>query len=114
MDRISDNNNLVPAFQSFESFNLATSYVTDDYFGMMDETEGDLVSSDKQDVATGRFAVTTLSEAQDVVNKTLTYYAESSFGDWRNTVTFVADDPDEPNEFIPVSYTHLTLPTKIV
>jgi len=99
-DRISDNNNLVPAFQSFESFNLATSYVTDDYFGMMDETEGDLVSSDKQDVATGRFAVTTLSEAQDVVNKTLKYYAESSFGDWRNTVTFVADDPDEPNEFI--------------
>ena len=99
-DRISDNNNIVPAFQSFESFNLATSYVTDDYFGMMDDSEGDLGSSDKQDVATGRFAVTTLSEAQDAVNKTLNYYAENSFGDWRNTVTFVADDPDEPNEFI--------------
>ncbi len=99
-DRISDNNNIVPAFQSFESFNLATSYVTDDYFGMMDDSEGDLGSADKQDVATGRFAVTTLSEAQDAVNKTLNYYAVNSFGDWRNTVTFVADDPDEPNEFI--------------
>ncbi|MGA9271519.1 MAG: type IX secretion system sortase PorU [Lutimonas sp.] len=99
-DRISDNNNIVPAFQSFESFNLATSYVTDDYFGMMDDTEGELVSSDKQDVATGRFVVTTLSEAREAVNKTLQYYSESSFGDWRNTVTFVADDPDEPNEFI--------------
>ena len=41
-DRITDNNNIVPAFQSYESFNLATGYVTDDYFGMMDENEGEL------------------------------------------------------------------------
>jgi hypothetical protein len=99
-DRITGNNNVVPAFQSYESFNLATSYVTDDYFGMMDEGEGELGSADMQDVATGRFPVTTLSEARDAVNKTLQYYAENSFGDWRNTVTFVADDPDEPNEFV--------------
>jgi hypothetical protein len=99
-DRISNNTNIVPAFQSFESFNLVTSYVTDDYFGMLDENEGELLSSDKQDVATGRFPVSSVLEAKQMVDKTLNYYKTSSFGDWRNSVTLVADDPDAPSEFI--------------
>ncbi len=99
-DRITDNNNIVPAFQSYESFNLATAYVTDDYFGMMDDNEGTLGSADMQDVAMGRYPVTSLKEARDLVDKTLNYYASASLGSWRNTVTFVADDPDNSGEFI--------------
>jgi len=99
-DRITNNNNIVPAFQSFESFNLVTSYVTDDYFGLMDDNEGDLTSIDLQDVATGRFPVSSLLEAKEAVDKTLNYYQTNSFGDWRNTVSFVADDPDKANEFV--------------
>lgn len=99
-DRITDNNNIVPAFQSFESFNLVTSYVTDDYFGFMDDNEGGLSGSDLQDVATGRFPVTTTQEAIETIDKTLNYYHSNSYGDWRNSLTFVADDPDEPSEFI--------------
>ena len=99
-DRITNNNNIVPAFQSFESFNLVTSYVTDDYFGLMGENEGDLTSNNLQDVATGRFPVTSLLEAKEALDKTLNYYYTNSFGDWRNTITFVADDPDKANEFV--------------
>ena len=99
-DRITNNNNIIPAFQSYESFNLVTSFVTDDYFGIMDDEEGELKSFDLQDVATGRYPVTTLFEAKEAVNKTLNYYNFTSFGDWRNTVTFVADDPDKPSEFV--------------
>jgi len=99
-DRITNNNNIVPAFQSFESFNLVTSYVTDDYFGLMDDNEGLLTSFDMQDVATGRFPVTTILEAQQTIDKALSYYSSTSFGDWRNNVTFVADDPDKASEFI--------------
>ena len=99
-DRINENNNIVPAFQSYESFNLVTSYVTDDYFGMMDEDEGLLTNSDLQDVVTGRYPVSTLHEAAESVDKTLSYYDASALGSWRNTITFVADDPDTPNEFI--------------
>ena len=99
-DRITDNNNIVPAFQSFESFNLVTSYVTDDYFGFMDGNEGELTSSDLQDVATGRFPITTIQEAKETIDKTLNYYHTNSFGDWRNNITFVADDPDVASEFI--------------
>ncbi len=99
-DRVTDNNNIVPAFQSHESFNLARGFVTDDYFGMMDEDEGDLTFDDQIDVATGRYPVTSTIEAREMVDKTLLYYNNSSFGDWRNIITLVADDPDKPSEFI--------------
>ncbi len=99
-NRIVGNNNVIPAFESFESFNLATSYVTDDYFGMMDDTDGELRTTDLQDVATGRFPITTIADAKVAVDKVLDYYATSSFGDWRNKITVIADDPDDPGEFV--------------
>ena len=99
-DRINSNNNIVPAFQSFESFDLARSYVTDDYYGMMDLNEGELNTNDKQDVATGRFPITSLTEAKITVDKTLNYYAATSLGDWRNKIAVVADDPDAASEFV--------------
>ena len=99
-DRISSNNNIVPAFQSFESFDLARSYVTDDYYGMMDDSEGTLVVTDQQDVATGRFPVTTVTEAIETVDKILSYYGNTSFGDWRNKIAVIADDPDTAGEFV--------------
>ncbi len=99
-DRINDNTNIIPAFQSFESFDLARSYVTDDYYGMMDDDEGELKNSDLQDVVTGRFPIKTFNEAQATVDKTLNYYAATSFGDWRNSITLVADDPDVASEFV--------------
>ena len=99
-NRITNNNNIVPAFQSFESFNLARGYVTDDYFGMMDDNEGNLIFSDQQDVATGRFPITTVFEAKNAVDKTLSYYDNTSYGDWRNLITVIADDPDKPGEFV--------------
>jgi len=98
-DRINNNNNIVPAVQSFQSYNLANSYVTDDYYGMMDANEGELKNSDKQDVATGRFPITSIQQAKLTVDKTLNYYATASFGDWRNNIAVVADDPDTPSEF---------------
>jgi peptidase C25-like protein len=99
-DRVNNNNNIIPAFESLESFNLATSYVTDDYFGMMDDNEGMLRFSDKQDVATGRFPVTTIQEAKSAVDKSLNYTSQSALGDWRNGITVVADDPDKASEFV--------------
>lgn len=99
-DRINDNDNIVPAFQSYESFDLARGYVTDDYYGMMDESDGYLGSFDNQEVATGRIPVSTLSEAKNAVDKILSYYKPASFGDWHNQITVVADDPDTSGEFV--------------
>ncbi len=99
-DRINNNNNIVPSFQSYESFDIASSYVTDDYYGMMDDNEGDLGTDDRQDVVTGRFPVTSIIEAKNTVDKTLNYYTTSFFGDWRNNIAVIADDPDLASEFV--------------
>ncbi|MBS3992426.1 MAG: type IX secretion system sortase PorU [Bacteroidetes bacterium] len=97
-DRIKGNNNIVPVYEAFESFNKATTFVTDDFYGMMDLSEGLMSSLDKQDVATARIPVTTVLEAEKVITKILNYYNSQSFGDWRNQITFLADDVDTAGE----------------
>ena len=97
-DRIVDNNNVVPVFESVQSFNLATSYVTDDYFVMLDPNEGLMFTTDTIDVASGRIPVSTAQQASEVVDKILSYYKTQSFGDWRNTITLLADDIDANGE----------------
>ncbi|MDG1039446.1 MAG: type IX secretion system sortase PorU, partial [Polaribacter sp.] len=97
-DRITQNTNIVPVFESEQSFNLATSYVTDDYFVMLDADEGLLFTTDTIDVASGRIPVATVQQATDVVDKILSYYSNNALGDWRNTITLLADDIDASGE----------------
>ena len=98
-DRIEGNNNIIPVFEAYNSFNLASSYVTDDFYGMMDDNEGLLNSFERQDVATGRIPVSDVLQArQVVVDKLLDYYSKESFGDWRTNITLIADDIDNVGE----------------
>ena len=97
-DRITGNNNIVPVKLSEKSFNLATSYVTDDFFVMLDDNEGEMSSRHTIDVASSRIPVSTVIQAKDVVDKILTYYKKDAIGDWRNTITFLADDIDANGE----------------
>lgn len=94
-DRLSGNTNLIPTYQSVESFSPVISYVTDDYFGCLDDGEG-TGENDMLDIGVGRLPVATLNEANVAVDKIIHYAASSSkvMGDWRNVVCFVADDED--------------------
>ena len=94
-DRIPNNTNFVPTFQSEESFKFIATYVTDDYFGIMGEEAGQ-GSSGNLDLGMGRFPVSDVDQAQAIVNK-ITHYAEKSDtiqSAWRNVMTFIADDED--------------------
>ena len=93
-DRIPMNNNIVPVKLSNNSFNLAYSYVTDDFFVMLDPEEGTMRPSHTIDVTSSRIPVSSVSQATEVVDKILTYYQKNTRGDWRNTITFLADDID--------------------
>ena len=97
-DRITGNNNIVPVKLSEKSFNLATSYVTDDFFVMLDDDEGEMSSRHSIDVASSRIPVSTIVQAKEVVDKILTYYNKDAIGDLRNTITFLADDIDANGE----------------
>jgi len=85
--------NLLLTYQSQESLNMY-AYVTDDYFGFLDDSEGSSLSSDKLDIGIGRFPVRTVAEAATAVNKSISYMENKTAGAWKNNITFVADDGD--------------------
>ena len=93
LSRILSNTNFVPSFQSNNSVSPTQSYVTDDYFGLLDDSEGNF-ANDLVDIGIGRFPVKTLTEANDMVDKVKNYNGKMAIGDWRNKVTFIADDGD--------------------
>ena len=99
-DRIPNNTNVVPSWHSLSSFSLSSSFISDDFFGMMDYNEGSMSSSDKLDIAVGRILADSPQRAKDLVDKVESYYQEDSFGSWRNNVIVIADDVDEAWEDI--------------
>src|SRR5690606_9339258 len=99
-DRIPNNTNLVPSWYSYNSFNLTSSYVSDDFYGMMDANEGTMVTSDKLDIAVGRIIAGSPMQAKDMVDKIENYYSKESYGSWRNNYVVVSDDVDQDWEGI--------------
>jgi hypothetical protein len=103
---------IVPAFQSYKSFNMTTAFVTDDFFGIVsdvDEGDLDVFNSQSQDVATARLPFTNALQAGQLNNKLINYYGENSFGDWRNEIVMIADDIDKPSdEVLQISQEALT------
>ena len=87
--------NFIMTFQAENSLVLTDSYVTDDYFALLDDSEGSQVTSDLMDIGVGRFTVTTTQQAIDVVNKTIGYMNNQGKGYWKNQVCFLADNGDE-------------------
>ena len=108
------NTNFIPTYQSINSTDPIKSYVSDDFFVLLDDIEGNWLPSDQDqpDAGVGRLPVKSVSESQTALDKILRYssspgYVEqndlpscsnsgtcSVFGDWRNTICFVADDED--------------------
>jgi len=94
-DRIPNNTNIVPSWHAYNSFNLTSSFVSDDFYGMMDIDEGDMDISNKLDIAVGRILADSYQRAKDMVDKVERYYIEASFGSWRNNFVVISDDVDE-------------------
>lgn len=85
--------NLLPTYQSDNSLSPTESFVTDDFFAFLDEGEGG--SQGIVDLGIGRIPANTLDEAKAVVGKIQNYVKPASSGNWRNVVTFIADDEDD-------------------
>jgi hypothetical protein len=92
---LSGNTNLIPSFQSKESLHPLISYASDDFYAMLDENEGDLMTSGQMmDIAIGRLPAKNLVEANQMVNKISVYLSQSAKNEWRKRLVFVADDGD--------------------
>ena len=94
-NRLDENHNFILTYQSMQSLKPTSSYVTDDFFGLMDENEGVDANGDV-DVGIGRLPVNSIEKATEVVDKIEHYmrYSSSVQGAWRNKFCFMADDED--------------------
>ena len=114
------NQNFVPTYESRESFLPVSSgftqprpneegensYSSEDYYGLLDDSEGEWLESsgatfEATDIGIGRLPVRPpvgqpldASQARQVVDKLIDYDSPASFGKWRNRITLVADDGD--------------------
>ncbi len=108
--------NHIPTWQSINSHQLDRSYMTDDFFGLLDDSEGNNADG-SLDIGIGRLPIRTLDEARVVVDKIIRYNQRvpalnpltndlqqsgiiSNYADWRNRVVLIADDQDFNRHFI--------------
>lgn len=80
-------------YESENSYSQFYSYVTDDYFCLLDDDEGD-VTRQGIDAAVGRLSARTANEAKIVVDKIYDYRTNAHAGAWQNTLCFMGDDGD--------------------
>lgn len=95
LDKVKNNTNFVPTYEG-DPYVLGYDnwYCSDDFYGFLDPTDGEWTNYQKLEIAISRLPVTSLEEANGVVNKIIKYKDQVSLGDWRNVVTFLADDID--------------------
>jgi Peptidase family C25 len=98
-NRIFNNTNFVPIYESMNSLSPLETYSSDDYFGILKDTDGAWTESPTQnsmmDIGVGRIPVKKIEEARAVVNKLIDYDVEpKAAGAWRKDFLFVADDGD--------------------
>ncbi len=88
------NYNLVPTYQTEESYHPIRGYPTDDFFALIRPGQGgDLVGSLTLNV--GRLPARNLDEAYTMVDKIIRYETKrSARGDWQNRFVFLTDDGD--------------------
>ncbi|MBN1347950.1 type IX secretion system sortase PorU [candidate division KSB1 bacterium] len=77
--------NWIPPYETSEHSEIR-SRAMDDWYTY-------IVGSDAiNDLAIGRFTVRTTTEAQNLVDKIISYDSTPYMGDWKNTITVIADD----------------------
>ena len=63
--------------------------------GILSEGAGANPTIEHQDVAVGRFPVSTPDEAKVMVDKTINYMENKNAGSWQNTIMYMGDDGND-------------------
>jgi hypothetical protein len=89
---INGNSNFILTYESEQSLSSTSSYVSDDYYGMLED--GANMITGILNVGVGRFTVQTTAESDQMLNKIRNYISSNAYGNWRNMLTFIGDDGD--------------------
>ncbi len=97
--QVNDPDHFIITYQTANGTNPLGSYTSDDYFGLLDDHEGN-INGGGLDIAIGRLPARSVTDANTLVNKIIHYETSPVvLGDWLNRIVFVADDGDS-NEHI--------------
>ncbi len=88
----SSKSSFVLTYQSENSLHVTSSFVSDDFFGLLDDNEGE--ATGLLDLGIGRIPAATSAEASIAISKIRQYMSPSSRGAWNNQLCFIADDGD--------------------
>ncbi len=96
-NRIVNNTNYIPTWESVQSLHPISSIVKDDFYGLLDNIPDDSML----DIGIGRFIVSSVEQAKNAVDKVIHYSVNTNavMGDWRNVVCLIADDEDSNLHF---------------
>lgn len=112
-NRISNNNNFIPTYQTVNGENHISAMVTDDYYGMFGDSEA-IAATDMLDIGVGRLLVSDNQMAKEQIDKIEHYMKNgsnlftstatngncsseglnSTFGDWRLNYIQITDDEE--------------------
>jgi len=103
--------NLVPTYTSRNSLDPLRSFSSDDYYGLLDYGQGSWEESragdEQMKIGVGRLPIINTKEASIVVDKIIHYETSAKKGDWKQKVSFLADDGDN-NIHLKESEAHAT------
>ena len=69
------------------------SYPSDDYFGLLDDGEGNSLKTEKIDLGVGRFVCNNTTNAKTLVDKSIAYIQNQNAGSWKNRIVMIGDAP---------------------
>ncbi|MBP6389609.1 MAG: type IX secretion system sortase PorU [Flavobacteriales bacterium] len=108
LSRSNSNQNWIPSYQTANSWHASLSYCSDDYYGLLDDGEGEY-QGDLVDIGVGRLPISNSEQASEMADKILRYdrltlqsssEAQCSIGgdgganDWRTLLVFASDDQE--------------------
>lgn len=97
-DRLVDNTNMIPVYQSRESFHNVQTFSSDDFYGFLSDSDGEWAENSSGnhllDIAVGRIPANTAESAKYAVDKIVFYETDKVSASWKNNMIFVADDED--------------------
>jgi hypothetical protein len=86
------NSSYIPTWQSVNAHVGVLSFTSDDFYGLLDDGEGE--ADGYLDIGIGRLPAADTASAGVMVRKISSYLQVSAMGSWRNILCFVADDED--------------------
>jgi hypothetical protein len=102
--RVNNNSNFVPTYESRNSLHPLQTYSSDDFFAFLESSEGEWLESPAQahtlDIGVGRLPVRSTEDAIAVVDKIIDYETDlERRGSWRKRISFVADDGNTDDNY---------------